>query len=70
MDKFKNALVRGVRTYIQVFVGFLLVGWTNVVDVSGGVDAVAAAAVAAVPALLSFIQNALEDNTQINVPKG
>jgi hypothetical protein len=66
----KNAAIRGIRTYLQVFVGLLLAGWTDFADSEQFLDLATSAAVAAVPALLAFIQNALEDNTTVNVPKG
>lgn len=70
MDHFKNAFIRGVRTYLQVFVALLLAGWVDFVDVNEFLDLATTAALAAVPALLSFLQNTLEDNTSVDVPKG
>lgn len=70
MDNLKNAFIRGVRTYLQVFVSLLLVGWVDFTNVGEFMTLATSAAVAAVPALLSFIQNALEDNTDVDVPKG
>ena len=64
------AIVRAIRTYLQVFVGLLIVGWADWTEVGEFFDLALSAAVAAVPALLSFIQNALEDNTPVDVPKG
>lgn len=66
----KNAAIRALRTYLQVFIGLLLAGWTDFANTEQFLDLATSAAVAAVPAALSFIQNALEDNTTVNVPKG
>ena len=66
----RNALVRTVRTFLQVFVGLLIVGWADVGDVGDALTLASSAAVAAIPAVLSLIQNLLEDNTTLDVPKG
>lgn len=68
----KSALIRAARTYAQTFIGLLLAGWTDFANAGDFVDLASAAAVAAVPAGLSLIMNALEDNTSTfgNVPKG
>jgi hypothetical protein len=65
----KNALIRCVRTFLQVFVGLLIVGWANITDVGDALTLASSAAIAAIPAVLSLIQNLLEDNTPVNVPK-
>jgi hypothetical protein len=70
VDNFKNAAIRGIRTYLQVFVALLLAGWVEFTEVGEFLDLAQSAALAAAPALLSFVQNALEDNTDIDVPKG
>jgi hypothetical protein len=70
MENFKNAAIRAVRTFLQVFVALLLAGWVEFTDVGEFLDLASSAALAAVPAVLSFIQNALEDNTTVDVPKG
>lgn len=66
----KNALIRCARTFFQVFVGLLIVGWADITDVGDALTLASTAAVAAVPAVLSLIQNLLEDNTTLEVPKG
>lgn len=60
-----DALIRTARTFLQVFIGLLLVGWADVSDVASAIDLATAAAVAAVPAVLALIQNLLEDNTEL-----
>lgn len=66
----RNALIRAVRTYLQVFIALLLAGWVEFTEVGEFLDLATSAAMAALPAALSFIQNALEDNTDMDVPKG
>lgn len=70
MDNLKSAFIRAVRTYLQVFVALLLAGWADFTEVGEFLELASSAALAGVPAVLSFIQNALEDNTEIDVPKG
>lgn len=65
-----NPLVRAVRTYLQVFIGLLLAGWVDFADAGEFLDLAKSAAMAAVPAGLALVQNALEDNTSLDVPKG
>lgn len=66
-----NPLIRAARTYLQVFIGLLLVGWTDFTNVGDFLDLASSAAIAAVPAGLALIQNALEDSTEVQVlPKG
>lgn len=69
MDNFRNAIVRGIRTFLQVFVGLLVAGWADVANLGDFLDLAETAAVSAIPAVLAFIQNALEDNTALDVPK-
>jgi hypothetical protein len=64
-----NAITRAIRTYLQVLVGLLLVGWADVANLEGALDLGKAALVASVPALLSLIQNLLEDTTSVQIPK-
>jgi hypothetical protein len=63
----KPALIRCLRTFLQVFVGLLIVGWAEVGDVGDALTLASSAAVAAIPAVLSLIQNLLEDKTPLNV---
>ena len=63
----KNALIRCVRTFLQVFVGLLIVGWADITDVGDALTLASTAAVAAIPAVLSLIQNLLENETPIDV---
>jgi len=65
-----DAVKRGVRTFFQAFIGTLiasgvLTGVTDsgTVDLSAFETAGVSAAAAGVVAVLSWIQNALEDNT-------
>ena len=66
----KRALIRAIRTYLQTLVGLLVVGWVDITKVADVLNLGRSAAVAAVPAVLSLIQNALEDNTPVQIPKG
>lgn len=67
----RNALVRAVRTYAQVFVGLLLAGWVDFANTDQFLTLTKTAALAAVPSALAFIHNALEDNSSLNLgPKG
>ncbi len=66
-----NPFIRAGRTYLQVFIGLLLAGWTDFASAGDFIDLASAAAVAAVPAGLSLLQNALEDSTEVQIlPKG
>jgi hypothetical protein len=65
-----NAIIRAVRTYLQVLVGLLIVGWTDIQSLDQALDLGTAAVVASVPALLSLVQNLLEDTTPVELPKG
>lgn len=62
----KDVIIRALRTYLQVFFGLLLVSWASVKDYNTGLTVLATAAVAAVPALLSFLQNVLEGKVDKN----
>lgn len=67
----KRALIRAARTYAQVFVGLLLAGWVDFTSAGEFLDLATSAAMASVPAGLSLLQNALEDNTEVDLgPKG
>lgn len=66
----QNALVRAIRTYAQVFIGLILAGWVDFASAGDFLDLAKSAAIAAVPAGLALIQNALEDNTSLDIPKG
>ena len=48
---------RAIATYVQTFIGLLIVAWGTTVDLA----AVQAAAVAAVPAALSVVKSALAE---------
>jgi hypothetical protein len=65
-----NAIIRAVRTYLQVLVGLLIVGWTDIQSLDQALDLGTSAVVASVPALLSLVQNLLEDTTPVELPKG
>ena len=66
-----NPFIRALRTYVQVFVGLLLAGWTDFASADDFLSLAKSAALAAVPAGLSLLQNALEDSTEVQIlPKG
>lgn len=66
-----SPFIRALRTYIQTFCGLLLVGWTDFASADDFLNLARSAAIAAVPAALSLLQNALEDSTEVQVlPKG
>lgn len=65
-----NPFIRAARTYLQAFIGLLLAGWADFASTGEFLDLAASAALAAVPAGLSLLQNALEDGTSVQVPKG
>lgn len=66
-----NVLIRAIRTYIQTLLGLLLA--SNVFDVDR-IDKLTfwtQAAVAAIPAAIAVVQNALEQASNQNVvPRG
>lgn len=64
-----NAITRAIRTYLQVLIGLLLAGWADVESMDGVLDLGTSALIASVPALLSLIQNLLEDTTSVQIPK-
>lgn len=64
-----NAIVRAVRTYLQVLVGLVLAGWADVATFDNALDLGQTALVASIPAALSLIQNLLEDTTSLEIPK-
>lgn len=64
-----NAIVRAIRTYLQVFVGLLIAGWADVEGLDTALDLGTSALLASVPAALALVQNLLEDTTPIEVPK-
>jgi hypothetical protein len=66
----RDAMVRGVRTFLQAFLGVFLalstsgaMGLDAVPDIEVLKRAAIAAAWAGIVALVSFVQNALEDAT-------
>lgn len=66
-----NPFIRAARTYLQVFTGLLLAGWVDFASADDFLNLARSAALAAVPAGLSLIMNALEDSTDVQVlPKG
>lgn len=66
-----NPFIRALRTYVQTFAGLLLVGWTDFASADDFLSLARSAAIAAVPAALSLLQNALEDSTEVQIlPKG
>lgn len=66
-----NPFIRAARTYLQVFCGLLLAGWVDFASADDFLNLARSAALAAVPAGLSLLQNALEDSTPVQVlPKG
>lgn len=69
MDNVRDAAIRAIRTFLQTFLGLLLVQWTDIVDIKSGLSVLATAAMAAAPAVISFLQNVLEDNTDIPTVK-
>lgn len=67
----RRALIRAARTYAQVFIGLILAGWVDFTSAGEVLTLASSAAVAALPAGLSLLQNALEDNTEVKLgPKG
>ena len=73
MDKFKeywkNAGIRAVRTFAQTFVALLMANQANMFEV----DVVKSALLGASVALVSLLQNSLEDAPfpfMSNIPKG
>lgn len=64
-----NPFVRAVRTYLQVFIGLLLAGWVDFASTDDFLTLARTAAIASVPAALSFIQNALEEFGNNPIPK-
>ena len=81
----KAAAIRAIRTFLQSWLGTFAVlaipMLTNLIKTAGDAEgylridvtalgnAAIAGVIAGVIALISFLQNALEDNTSINVPK-
>ena len=69
MDYWKNALIRGGRTAVQTFVAVLMANQAGMFEA----DVLAAAGMAAATALVSVVQNAMEDAPfpfMSNIPKG
>lgn len=64
-----NAITRAIRTYLQVLLGLVLAGWADVAGLEDALNLGESAIVASVPALLSLLQNLLEDGTSLEVPK-
>jgi hypothetical protein len=64
-----NAIVRAVRTYLQVLVGLVIAGWADVDGLSSAIDLGEAALIASIPAALALVQNLLEDTTPVSLPK-
>lgn len=66
-----NPFIRAARTYLQTLAGLLLAGWTDFASADDFLNLARSAALAAVPAALSLLQNALEDSTPVQIlPKG
>lgn len=66
-----NPFIRAARTWLQVFIGLLLAGWVDFASADDFLNLARSAALAAVPAALSLLQNALEDSTEVQIlPKG
>lgn len=81
----RNASIRALRTFLQAFVGTFAVlaipVLTNLITSAGDAEgyiaidltplgnAAIAGVIAGVIALITFLQNLLEDNTSVNVPK-
>ncbi len=62
-----NVAIRTARTYVAMFAGLLLAAWGPLINVS----TIRACAVAAVPAALTFLVNALEVKTPVKLgPRG
>ncbi len=69
MEYWKNALIRGLRTGIQSSLGIILASQAGFMDV----EVLAAAGIAFITAMLSMLQNAIEDapiKFGNNIPKG
>ena len=63
----KDAAIRALRTYAQTFIGLLLATWGGeVVDLHTGLTILQVAAIGAIPAVLSLIQNMLEQGVTYN----
>lgn len=66
-----NPFIRAARTYGQTFLGLLIASWTDFTSVGDALSVGKSAALAAVPAGLSLLMNALEDSTPVQLgPKG
>ena len=69
MDYWKNALIRGLRPGIQSSLGIILASQAGFMDV----EVLTAAGIAFITAMLSMLQNAIEDapiKIGNNIPKG
>lgn len=62
----KKPLIRAARTFLQAFLGTLTSGAVLNLDVSS----LKFGFVSGVIAVISFIQNSLEDSTSNDIPKG
>jgi len=63
----KDVMIRTVRTWLEAALGLILAAWGT--DISIGT--IRACALAAVPAALAFLLNALETQTAVNAgPRG
>ena len=63
----KNAIIRALRTWLQVLIGLLIAGWADVADFGDALSLAQTALVASIPALLSLVQNLLENETPLDV---
>ena len=61
------AVIRAARTFLQTFLGVYLAGITNSFDGLADIGLFEAAVSAGIVAVLSFLQNALEDTGKIPV---
>ena len=68
---FKDAVVRAARTFLQTAIGAFVASGvlTGPLDLDALESAGVAAAIAGLSALLSFVQNLLEDNTPVKTIK-
>lgn len=76
MGWLRQALIRTLRTYLQAFVGFIVAGGTGAAS-AVGIDipardflqlCVSAGSIALAPAVIAFIQNAIELLTALDNP--
>lgn len=66
----KDVLIRALRTYVQTALGLIIASSVFQKGQVGALSVVVSLAVSAIPAGLAVIQNALENTTNVPIPKG